>query len=588
MNDRALNLALSIYSNPGVYAILLGSGISRSAAIPTGWEIVTDLISKLKMLSEDSSDTDLIAWYKDKYGEEPDYSRILEMVSPTQAERNAILRSYFEPSEEEREQQLKIPTAAHRAIASLIKDGYVKMIITINFDRLLELALEEQGIAPVVVSTDDAISGAVPYLHSHCTVVKVHGDYRDTRIKNTKAELENYSSTLNSYIDRILDEFGLIVCGWSGEWDVALRNAVIRCPSRRFTTYWASHHAPKEDSMRLIEHRRARIIEIESADKFFVSLYDKVKSLKQMEPFNPASIPVAIAMVKRFLSEDKYRIRLHDFVSEEVEKCRSEMGSARFAFPGKIEKPVFQARMHDCENVSYRLLAMLTAISFFGEESHSVHIYNTINRLAEINNQSGLVVIIGLQGYPALLASYSCSIAALAAERWVNLAAVLNKTSTREDNKNFPAIKHLNVWEVFSHDAYKWVPRPNAEREYTPANEYVHDLLRETLNPYVPSDTVYQALFDIYEYLLALVYLDSCPHISGSNWGPLGCFAWRYKHASEDGLSTPIDEFFSKGAALGKDWGLLTAGFFGGSPERLTSARDKFGTFLSEVRSQWW
>jgi hypothetical protein len=421
-----------------------------------------------------------------------------------------------------------------------------------------------------------------------CTVVKVHGDYRDTRIKNTKAELENYSSVLDSYLDRILDEFGLIVCGWSGEWDIALRNAIIRCPSRRFTTYWASRHAPKEDSMRLIEHRRARIIEIESADRFFVSLYDKVESLKQMEPFNPASIPVAIAMVKRFLSEDKYRIRLHDFVSEEVEKSRSEIDSPRFAFPSKLEKPEFQARMHDYENVSQRLLAMLTAVSFFGEESHGVNICNTINRLAETSNQGGLIALIGLQRYPALLASYSCGIAALSAERWWNLAAVLNKTSVREDNKNFPAIKYLNVWEVFSDNAYKWVPRPNAEREYTPANEYICGLLRETLKPYVSSDMVYQALFDIYEYLLALVYLDSCPRASGSNWGPIGCFAWRYKYAAEDGLSTPIDEFFSKGAVLEKDWGLLTAGFFSGSPERLTSVRDNFNVFLSRVRSQWW
>jgi len=340
--------------------------------------------------------------------------------------------------------------------------------------------------------------------------------------------------------------------------------------------------------MRLIGHRRARIIEIESADKFFVSLYDKVESLKQMEPFNPASVPVAIAMVKRFLSEGKHRIRLHDFVCEEVEKCRSEMDSPRFAFPSKIEKPVFQARMHDYENVSYRLLAMLSAISFFGEESHSVHIYSTINRLAEISTQAGLIALISLQRYPALLASYSCGIAALAAERWENLSAVLSKTHVREDNKNFPAIKYLNVWEVFSHDAYKWVPRPNAEREYTPASEYICGLLRETLKPYVPSDTVYQALFDIYEYLLALVYLDSCPRTSGSNWGPVGCFAWRYKYAAEDGLSTPIDEFFSKGAALEKDWGLLTSGLFGGSLERLASAREKFGTFLSKVRSQWW
>jgi len=75
------------------------------------------------------------------------------MISPTQAERNAILRSYFEPSDEEREQQLMVPTAAHKAIAYLVKDGYMKLIITINFDCLLELALEgydlpQQSVPP--------------------------------------------------------------------------------------------------------------------------------------------------------------------------------------------------------------------------------------------------------------------------------------------------------------------------------------------------------------------------------------------------------------------------------------------------------
>ena len=42
-----LALAMSVHSNKGVYALLLGSGISRSAGIPTGWEVVLDLIRKL-------------------------------------------------------------------------------------------------------------------------------------------------------------------------------------------------------------------------------------------------------------------------------------------------------------------------------------------------------------------------------------------------------------------------------------------------------------------------------------------------------------------------------------------------------------
>lgn len=45
--DRLVSLALSMQANPGVYAVLLGSGISRAAGIPTGWEVVLDLIKKL-------------------------------------------------------------------------------------------------------------------------------------------------------------------------------------------------------------------------------------------------------------------------------------------------------------------------------------------------------------------------------------------------------------------------------------------------------------------------------------------------------------------------------------------------------------
>ena len=46
MIDPIVCLSFSVYSNPGVYALLLGSGISRAAKIPTGWEIVIDLIEK--------------------------------------------------------------------------------------------------------------------------------------------------------------------------------------------------------------------------------------------------------------------------------------------------------------------------------------------------------------------------------------------------------------------------------------------------------------------------------------------------------------------------------------------------------------
>ena len=43
-------LALSLHHSPGVHAILVGSGLSRAAGIPTGWEITLDLVRQLAAL----------------------------------------------------------------------------------------------------------------------------------------------------------------------------------------------------------------------------------------------------------------------------------------------------------------------------------------------------------------------------------------------------------------------------------------------------------------------------------------------------------------------------------------------------------
>ena len=46
MIDPIHSLAFSVQATPGVYAILVGSGVSRGANIPTGWDITLDLVRK--------------------------------------------------------------------------------------------------------------------------------------------------------------------------------------------------------------------------------------------------------------------------------------------------------------------------------------------------------------------------------------------------------------------------------------------------------------------------------------------------------------------------------------------------------------
>jgi hypothetical protein len=50
MTEPSFSLAVSAQSNPGVYALLIGSGVSRSSGVPTGWEIVAELICRLSKL----------------------------------------------------------------------------------------------------------------------------------------------------------------------------------------------------------------------------------------------------------------------------------------------------------------------------------------------------------------------------------------------------------------------------------------------------------------------------------------------------------------------------------------------------------
>lgn len=215
LNDHVTQLAFSVRENKGVFAVLLGSGISRPAGIPTGWEITLDLVRRVALANNVPEQSDWEKWHREQTGEKPNYSTLLEKIACSADERRAVLHSYIEPNEQDCEEGRKTPTKAHRAIAQLVREGYVRVIVTTNFDRLMENALREQGVEPTVVASPDALKGAEPLTHSRCYVLKLHGDYKDARILNTDQELSVYPDAYNLLLDRIFDEFGLVICGWS-------------------------------------------------------------------------------------------------------------------------------------------------------------------------------------------------------------------------------------------------------------------------------------------------------------------------------------------------------------------------------------
>ena len=47
MIEPTVSLSLTLESNPGTYACLLGSGVSATSGIPTGWGIIVDLVTRV-------------------------------------------------------------------------------------------------------------------------------------------------------------------------------------------------------------------------------------------------------------------------------------------------------------------------------------------------------------------------------------------------------------------------------------------------------------------------------------------------------------------------------------------------------------
>src|SRR5690606_41723252 len=96
-NDPITQLGFSVYENKGVFAVLLGSGLSRAAEIPTGWEITLDLIRRVALAQGFDEQPDWAASDRGQPGQEPDYSARLEQAAPSPEARRAIPHLHIAP-----------------------------------------------------------------------------------------------------------------------------------------------------------------------------------------------------------------------------------------------------------------------------------------------------------------------------------------------------------------------------------------------------------------------------------------------------------------------------------------------------------
>lgn len=512
--DPAVTLATAAHSQPGVYALLLGSGVSTGAGIPTGWGITTDLVRRVAAIDNleepeagEAAATDPEAWWALTHDEPLGYSSLLEELAPTQAARQGLLAGYFEPTQEDPDDDNKRPSAAHRAIADLVKRGTIRVIVTTNFDRLMEQALADAGVSPQVISRPEAVQGMAPLAHAPATVIKLHGDYKDLETLNTASELTTYPQQWVKLMEQVVDEYGLVIAGWSADWDIALANVIENAPSRRYPLYWDSRSSKGDTAQRLLANRAGHTITAGSADELFTDLAARVDALDRLaQP--PLSTAMAVARLKRYLPDPVRRIELHDLVMDATERAVSSV--AGLQVNGPADGQFIQDMLAQALEGSTPLLKLLaTGVWHDDEAAHEQLWVDVLQRLVDAGTtrlQSATTVLEPMRRYPALLAMTTMGMASILRRRehlLIRLGVEVKGPPDMGIGEPLSAADLLHYERVLHHDGVLAQPRWKSRFHY-PGSHQIKADLGAALEDFIPRPRFEGALHGV-EYRVSLL-----------------------------------------------------------------------------------
>lgn len=572
--DTFSTLTMSVFNNKGVYALLLGSGISLPAKIMSGWKVTEDLVKKLAAIQSETISGDAFEWFKVKYGCDAEYSMLLEQLGHKPSEMESLLRPYFEPTEEDVEFGYKKPTNAHKAIAEMAKRGYFKVIFTTNFDRLLETALDEQGIRYQVICHESEIESRVPLYHHPLTLLKINGDYKDCRFRNTEEELKSYPQELIDYLDAILKNFGLITCGWAAKWDMALIKQIEENDNHRYSYFYTYIGSASKEIESITSNSKGESLQIADGDSFFTEMNERLKALEMINGKNmEADAEVATARVKMYIADPKKLIMYTDLFENITDQLLRDVKNLVYG-PQYPDAALFEQTLAENINALSTLLPMSIVASRWAVKEHYLAIVDSLasiaNRVIEKPNRY-YEATLKLNRVLDTTYLYGVGMACVFYKKF-GLLDLLFKVKFDEHDQYFSPyiIDQDNCWIVSNQD---WNNSTSYTRSYSPFSTTLASLLR----PYfsiIRDDKEYFSFFCIFEKLLAMYfYMLIGKDSKYVAMPPIGSFCWRPRLLERNGNST-YKEFFDAVEKNGENVLLIKDGMFDGSYKNYREAFD--------------
>lgn len=584
--EKLTTLAFSMYSNKGAYALLLGSGISRSAHIPTGWEVETNLIEQLAVSTREIINTDAHQWFKEKYEKDASYSLLLEKLVKTPTERVQLMKQFFEPTDDEKSLSWKQPTKAHKAIAKLAKAGYIRVVLTTNFDRLLEQAFEIEGITPQVISCEAAISQATPLAHCQIpTIVKINGDYIDCQFRNTSEELDEYPPVMKQYLKRIFEDYGLITCGWSGEWDKWLIRIMSEATVSRYNSFFATVGAAKEIIQDLSRSRSGELLPINGADGMFSELWEQVSALNENHISKTMSYDMMIAKCKKYLSSNQYDIEYADLIERLGNDAYKEINAyAQYAF--SLTQDTFSRYLKIHEGAIAPLLEIAILVVRWGKWYHIKPLGELLVKLClkpYKNSESFIEATQYIHSIAPMLLLNVIGVACIKYNKYRELDSILKLSVPAPNFMNVsrrePLLRLLGethwrkeTWNVLMGQNY-----------YYPMSIFILEKLRSVFKDYFLVDAEYEYTFYIWERLKSLVFGYNKYYILNTFSIPLGNFIRSEIEYKFRGLGEDLYTIFWESAdTLKNEWPPIKQGMFGGRYENYKDINEQATAFIAQ------
>lgn len=217
-------------------AWLVGAGTSAEARVPTAGQLIDRLLVEL-YASDNGLPVDQVLaqprWQESVYplydgqGGLPNitddafYSAIFERVFP---DRDARARFIMEALAS------RVPHYGQHVLASLAACDLAPLLVTTNFDPLLEDAIRgmlsavgSQARLTVLDPQSAARVGFAIATDQRPIVVKIHGDLGSVTLSNTEAELAEHDPELRAAVLAQLSRYGLVVAGYSGRDPAVMR-----------------------------------------------------------------------------------------------------------------------------------------------------------------------------------------------------------------------------------------------------------------------------------------------------------------------------------------------------------------------------